>query len=157
MLKFTDHDIATMNAHAARTYPEECCGVLLGKTDGSEKIVDEVLAIENSSSEQRARRFIITPEDYRNAEANAHQQGLDVLGFYHSHPDHPARPSQFDLEHAFPSWSYVIIGVDHGCPSAMSSWLLLEDRSAFEEEQFEISISNKTPMNHPKEKPWQLK
>ncbi len=139
MLRFKDNFIESMKAHASRTYPEECCGILLGKSEGGEKIVYDVLKIDNSSEQQRNRRFIITPEDYQNAEAEAGKKGLDVLGFYHSHPDHPARPSQFDLEHAFPSWSYVIIGVDQGKPAAMSSWLLQEDRSRFEEETIETS------------------
>ena len=139
MLKFNNQCVDTMKAHARQTYPEECCGILFGTIEGDKKIVHDALAIDNSSEQQRTRRFIITPEDYRNAEALATGKGLDVLGFYHSHPDHPARPSQFDLEHAFPWWSYVIIGVDQGKPSAMSSWLLLEDRSRFEEEKFEIS------------------
>lgn len=141
MLKFNDQCVATMKAHARQTYPEECCGILLGTIEGDKKIVHDALAIDNSSEQQRTRRFIITPEDYRNAEALAARKGLDVLGFYHSHPDHPARPSQFDLEHAFPWWSYVIIGVEHGKPSAMSSWMLQEDRSRFDEEMFEISNS----------------
>jgi proteasome lid subunit RPN8/RPN11 len=128
-----------MKAHARQTYPEECCGILLGTIEGDRKSVHDALAIGNSSEQLRTRRFIITPDDYRNAEALASRKGLDVLGFYHSHPDHPAHPSQFDLEHAFPWWSYVIIGVEDGNPSAMSSWLLLEDRSRFEEEMFEIS------------------
>jgi len=130
-----------MKTHAGRTYPEECCGVLLGKNDGREKIVRDVLEIDNSSTGQRNRRFMITPEDYRKAEAQAAEKGFDVLGFYHSHPDHPARPSQFDLEHAFPWWSYVIITVARGNPGAMTSWKLREDRSQFEEETLEISKS----------------
>ncbi len=141
MLELQDAFIAKMKAHAERLYPEECCGVVLGKTEGSRKVVHNVLEIENSSLQQRNRRFIITPEDYRNAEAQASKQGLDVLGFYHSHPDHPASPSQFDLDHAFPSWSYVIIGVNQGKQAAMTSWLLQEDRSRFDEEAIGISNS----------------
>jgi proteasome lid subunit RPN8/RPN11 len=126
-----------MKDHARRAYPEECCGVLLGKTSDLERFVLDVVEIDNSSPQQRTRRFIITPEDYRKAEVEAAGKGLDILGFYHSHPDHPARPSQFDLDHAFPSWSYLIIGVDKGKPVAMSSWLLEENRSRFDEETFE--------------------
>ena len=134
MLRLNNQCVSRIKAHASQTYPEECCGVLLGKAEEDTRIVLDVLEINNSSKEQKSRRFTISPEDYRNAEMQANERGLDVLGFYHSHPDHPARPSQFDLEHAFPFWSYVIIGVDRGRPNAMSSWLLQEDRSQFEEE-----------------------
>ena len=137
MVKFHDGFAGTVKSHASRTYPEECCGVLIGKIEGDEKIVHDILEINNSSAQERNRRFIITPEDYRYAEMHANKKGLDVLGFYHSHPDHPARPSQFDLEHAFPSWSYVIVSVEKGTPAAMTSWLLLEDRSRFKEETIE--------------------
>ena len=146
MLKFNDQCVATMKGHARQTYPEECCGILLGKVEGDRKSVHDALAIDNSSERLRTRRFIITPEDYRNAEAFASERGLDVLGFYHSHPDHPARPSQFDLDHAFPRWSYVIIGVERGNPVAMTSWLLLDDRSRFEEELFEVYNSKQNLM-----------
>lgn len=127
-----------MKLHAGRTYPEECCGILLGTIEGEEKVVRDIMELTNSSEAQRTRRYIVTPEDYQKAEISAREKGMDVLGFYHSHPDHPARPSQFDLEHAFPSWSYIIIGVEKGHPSAMTSWLLQEDRSRFDEEHFEI-------------------
>jgi proteasome lid subunit RPN8/RPN11 len=135
------HFVEKMKTHAGQTYPEECCGILLGKSEADSRIVYEVMAIDNSSEQLRTRRFIITPEDYRTAETQAGKNGLEILGFYHSHPDHPARPSQFDLEHAFPSWSYVIIGVDHGQPATMSSWILRDDRSRFEAEVFEVPNS----------------
>ena len=142
MLKLENRLVEVMKEHAGRMYPEECCGVLLGRNEGNEKIVLDAIEIDNSIQQQRTRRFIITPEDYRNAETKATTKGMDILGFYHSHPDHPARPSQFDLDHAFPTWSYMIIGVDKGIPVAMASWLLLDDRSRFEEEPFEIAIAN---------------
>ncbi len=138
MIRLDDELVTRMKAHGTKTYPEECCGVLLGKLEDKEKLVSDILEIDNSSKQQRERRFIITPEDYQNAEAEAARKGLDILGFYHSHPDHPARPSQFDVDHAFPSWSYIIIGVNKGKPAAMSSWVLREDRSSFDEEQLTI-------------------
>lgn len=140
MLKFNDHFLDRIKIHARETYPEECCGFLFGTTSGPEKSVDDLLELKNSSEENRTRRFIIKPEDYRDAESLARKKGLDVLGIYHSHPDHPARPSQFDLEHALPWWSYVIIGVDRGEPSKIASWLLQEDRAGFEEERLVITV-----------------
>jgi proteasome lid subunit RPN8/RPN11 len=143
MLALGKRLVEVMKEHAGRTYPEECCGVLLGKTKGNLKIVLDAMEIDNSSQQQRTRRFIITPENYHTAEIEATGKVMDILGFYHSHPDHPARPSQFDLDHAFPSWSYVIIAVEKGKPAAMTSWVLLDDRSGFEEEMFETVKSSK--------------
>jgi proteasome lid subunit RPN8/RPN11 len=139
MLKLNDYFLDRIQTHARQSYPEECCGFLLGTASGPEKNVHDLLEFENSSEQNRTRRFIIKPEEYRNAESLAREKGLDVLGLYHSHPDHPARPSQFDLEHALPWWSYVIIGVDRGQPSTIASWLLHEDRLGFGEEQLVIT------------------
>ena len=134
MLKLSERFLEMVKLHASKSYPEECCGFLVGTAAGREKEVLELLEIENWSEENRNRRFMIRPDDYRDAESFAKKKGLDLLGLYHSHPDHPARPSQFDLEHALPWWSYLIISVEHGNPSNMASWLLDEDRSRFEEE-----------------------
>jgi proteasome lid subunit RPN8/RPN11 len=139
MLKLNDYFLDKMQTHARESYPEECCGFLLGTESGPEKNVLDLLEFKNSSEQNRTRRFTIKPEEYRDAESLAREKGLDVLGLYHSHPDHPARPSQFDLEHALPWWSYVIIEVDRGQPSAIASWLLQEDRDGFAEEQLVIT------------------
>ena len=116
--------------HGAATYPDECCGALIGG-DG---VVRKTHAMPNTTEEGPRRRFLVRPQDYREAEARATALGADLLGFYHSHPDHPARPSQYDLEHAWPFFSYVIVSVRGGTPEAMTSWRLREDRSAFDEE-----------------------
>ncbi len=123
--------------HGKRTYPEECCGVLLGKVDGDEKVFRDLLEIENKQEDQRQRRFLITPEAYQEADKQARKVGLETLGFYHSHPDHPAQPSQYDLEHAWAWFSYVITRVENGQPRESTSWVLRDDRSAFEEEVME--------------------
>ena len=125
--------------HAMRTYPEECCGVLFGDADGSSKKVCDVLEIRNAKEENRGRRFLITAAEYRWAEERAAKKGVSLLGFYHSHPDHPAEPSQFDLDHAMPWCSYLIAAVRDGNPAAVRSWILREDRSAFDEEILEIT------------------
>src|SRR5258705_8307962 len=121
---------AAIRAHGAETYPNECCGALIGR-DG---IVTETLALPNTTEEGPRRRFKVRPQDYRAAEGRASQQGADLLGFYHSHPDHPAEPSQYDLDHAWPFFSYVIVSVREGVPVDMTSWRLREDRSAFDQE-----------------------
>ena len=122
---------AAIRAHGQETYPNECCGALIGR-DG---VVNETLALPNMTDEGPRRRFRVTPNDYRAAEKRAGEAGAELLGFYHSHPDHPARPSQYDLDHAWPFFSYVIVSVREGVSGDMTSWRLREDRSAFDEEQ----------------------
>ncbi len=123
-----------IKVHAMESYPEECCGILIGLEEAEGKEVYDVLRIGNAKEENRTRRFLITPEEYRRAEAAAEAEGLGVMGFYHTHPDHPARPSQFDLDHAWPWCSYVIAAVEQRIPAAVKSWVLKEDRSGFDEE-----------------------
>ena len=129
-LELNTHVDAAIRAHGQETYPNECCGALIGR-DG---IVTETLALPNNTDEGPRRRFKVTPGDYRSAEKRATELGGDLLGFYHSHPDHPARPSQYDLDHAWPFFSYVIVSVREGVSGDMTSWRLREDRSAFDEE-----------------------
>jgi len=122
--------VDAIRAHGVETYPNECCGALIGR-DG---VVASTYALPNTTEEGPRRRFLVRPDDYRQAEKRAGEQGADLLGFYHSHPDHPARPSQYDLDHAWPSFSYIIVSVRSGVPEDMTSWRLSEDRSAFEAE-----------------------
>jgi molybdopterin/thiamine biosynthesis adenylyltransferase/rhodanese-related sulfurtransferase/proteasome lid subunit RPN8/RPN11/molybdopterin converting factor small subunit len=123
-----------IRSHAASVYPHECCGALIGTmTDGSTEIVD-ARPLDNVTSEGPRRRFRVSSSDYLAAERHAAQRGLDLVGFYHSHPDHPAEPSQYDLDHAWPNLSYIIVAVAHGTPGALRSWRLRDDRTAFEEE-----------------------
>ena len=119
-----------IRAHGVQTYPNECCGALIGR-DG---LVAESFALPNTTDEGPRRRFLVRPADYRAAEARAAESGSELLGFYHSHPDHPAQPSQYDLDHAWPSLSYVIVSVRDGQPHELRSWRLREDRSHFDEE-----------------------
>jgi proteasome lid subunit RPN8/RPN11 len=116
--------------HGAETYPNECCGALIGR-DGQ---VMSTFALPNTTEEGPRRRFLVRPDDYRQAEKQARDAGGDLLGFYHSHPDHPARPSQYDLDHAWPFFSYIIVSVRAGAPEDMTSWRLREDRSTFDQE-----------------------
>ena len=97
-------------------------------------MVTEALALPNSTEEGPRRRFLVRPIDYRAAERRAAQLGAELVGFYHSHPDHPARPSRYDLDHAWPVFAYVIVAVEGGEPRALTSWRLRDDRSAFDEE-----------------------
>jgi proteasome lid subunit RPN8/RPN11 len=115
--------------HGEETYPHECCGALIG----TGKRVTATLALPNTTEEGPRRRFMVRPSDYRAAEQQASELGGELLGFYHSHPDHPARPSQYDLDHAWPTFAYIIVAVAAGKSEAMTVWYLKEDRSSFEE------------------------
>lgn len=119
-----------VRSHGRETYPHECCGALVG-SDGTSR---EAFPLPNTTAEGPRRRFMVGPADYRAAEQHAAARGLELLGFYHSHPDHPARPSQYDLDHAWPVFSYVIVSVRNGESMEMTSWRLRDDRSAFDEE-----------------------
>jgi proteasome lid subunit RPN8/RPN11 len=124
---------AMIEHHGAETYPYECCGALYGEaTDGGFHVV-EALPLPNTTADGPRRRFLIQPSDYRAAEAHARTTGRAFIGFYHSHPDHPARPSQTDLEHAWPNMLYTITSVREGVPRETTAWRLREDRSQFDE------------------------
>jgi proteasome lid subunit RPN8/RPN11 len=120
---------AAIRAHGQETYPHECCGALVGRDDN----VTAIVALPNTTEEGPRRRFMVRPSDYQLAERRAAELGGELLGFYHSHPDHPARPSQYDLDHAWPTFAYVIVSVMSGAARDMTVWFLKEDRSSFDE------------------------
>jgi proteasome lid subunit RPN8/RPN11 len=129
--------------HGVETYPYECCGALLGTdldvlaydpNQDSRRVSREVLSLfplVNRRDDSPRNRFSVTADDVREAEKAATAQGLEVIGWYHSHPDHPARPSEFDRDHAWPWYSYIIVSVHTGVPQDMTSWRLKDDRSGF--------------------------
>lgn len=127
-----------VHAHLCRAYPEEGCGVLLGRDDGAGRTVERVIALDNVREGERERRYLIAPQQILAAEREARGLGLDVIGFFHSHPDHPARPSAFDLEHAWPFYSYVIASVERGRIADTTSWRLDPERARFEPETLSI-------------------
>jgi len=120
---------ASIRRHGQETYPHECCGALVGREDR----VADVVPLPNTTEEGPRRRFLVRPSDYREAERKAGELGGELLGFYHSHPDHPARPSQYDLDHAWPNFAYIIVAVAQGAAADMTVWFLKEDRSSFDE------------------------
>jgi proteasome lid subunit RPN8/RPN11 len=134
----------TIRADGEKAYPNECCGFLIGEVDGAgAKAVRRVQAINNSREDgEQYHRFLITPEDMLRAEQAARSMKLDVIGFYHSHPDHPSAPSDYDKEHALPFYSYVIISVKQGKADELTSWELAPDRSKFTAEGLGQGISD---------------
>jgi proteasome lid subunit RPN8/RPN11 len=132
-----------IRSHGSETYPHECCGALLGRDSENESpdAVREVLGLFpliNRRDDSPRNRFSVSAEDVLEADKAAQQQGLEVIGWYHSHPDHPARPSQYDRDHAWPWYSYIIVSVQNGSPQDMTSWRLNDDRQEFSPEGIEI-------------------
>ena len=117
-------------------YPAECCGVLAG-SPGVVKEVSRLVPMTNRRSDD-PHRYLIEPDDLRRAGAELRSEGLEVLGCYHSHPDHPAAPSAFDLEHAWPWYSYIIVRVDQGRAAELTSWVLEDDRSIMRPESVDV-------------------
>ena len=150
-LWISGHLAEKIRAHGAETYPHECCGALLGRDSGmvgetdSEKVAAtpqrEILGLfplVNRREDSPRNRFSVTSDDVLAADKEARAHGLDVVGWYHSHPDHPARPSEYDRDHAWPWYSYIIVSVQNGAPQEMTSWRLNDDRQEFSPEGIEI-------------------
>jgi proteasome lid subunit RPN8/RPN11 len=133
-LKIGAGDVRNIHDHAKESYPEECAGALVGIASGETKIVVDVWRAQNTHEEERSRRFLIEPLQIKEFEERAQERDMDLLGFYHSHPDHPAEPSEYDREHAWPYYSYVIASVGSDEVKDMRSWVLRDDRSGYEEE-----------------------
>lgn len=127
-----------LRAHARDTFPNECCGALIGRGGR----VEHAVALPNTTEDGPRTRFLVRPSDYRDAEQAARQLDGDLLGFYHSHPRAPARPSQYDLDHAWPVFFYLIVSVQRGQPSLMTCWILKDDRSAFDEVLLREQLQN---------------
>ncbi len=133
-LKIGAGDVKHIHAHAREGYPEEIAGAIVGMNVDGMKIVVDVWRAENTHEEERSRRFLIEPLKIREFEERADERDMDVLGFYHSHPDHPAEPSEYDRDHAWPGYSYIIASVSESGVEDMRSWALKDDRSGYDEE-----------------------
>jgi len=120
-----------IRAHAVQTHPHECCGALLGRDGDDVREVRDLVTLTNRRDDSPRNRFSITAEDVRLAEKTARGKGLDVVGWYHSHPDSPAQPSEYDREQAWPWYSYIIVRSEAGGTGEMTSWRLAGDRASF--------------------------
>ncbi|MDR1485965.1 MAG: M67 family metallopeptidase [Planctomycetaceae bacterium] len=141
MIVITTEKIAEINNYAELEYPNECCGALLGRIEivsGRRDVIDIVPISNNREPEAKHNRFLIRPEEFLLCEKTARKQGLDLIGFYHSHPDHPSFPSGYDLAHALPVYSYVIVSVESGKSDELTSWLLRADRTQFDKETIQV-------------------
>ena len=136
MLQITSQLLKQVHARGESTYPDEGAGLLLGRADGDTRRVIAILEMTNARKKSARRsRYLITPQEMLGAEREASRRGLDVLGVFHSHPDHPSRPSEFDREWALPWFSYLITSVQDGSAVQSLSWRLQDDRSEFIEEE----------------------
>jgi proteasome lid subunit RPN8/RPN11 len=135
MITLNEEIIDEIKRHAERDYPHECGGMLIGCfMENGAKAIFETFPLENARENSRHNRVLILPKDVLRAERYAREKKLDVIGYYHSHPNAPAVPSQYDLDHALPVWSYVIASVIDGTAADVRSWEMEEDRSRFNEE-----------------------
>jgi proteasome lid subunit RPN8/RPN11 len=136
MLRIDHALIDEIRRQAERAYPAECCGILAG-TAGDVKEVMRLFPATNRRTDD-PHRYLIAPDDLRRIEADLRPLRQDVLGCYHSHPDHPAIPSAFDVEQAWPWYSYLIVRVDGGQAAELASWVLDDDRSTMHFEPIDV-------------------
>ncbi len=142
MLTISQTHLREMRKHGEEAYPEECCGAMLGEVDKQEKITRLLVPIENQwqdkPGESRHRRFAISADDYQYLEQKAADANLTLLGFYHTHPDHPARPSQTDLNYAWPFFSYIILSVEKSQAKEILSYELSPEKREFCSEELRM-------------------
>lgn len=140
MITISQQLLNEVREHGVRDYPYECCGLLLGRYGAEGKLVTETYAISNAREESAKRnRFLIEPAELMRGEKYARSRDLEVVGFYHSHPDSPAVPSQYDLEHAWPTYSYIIVSTRADQATDLFSWEQEPDRSRFNQEELRIA------------------
>ena len=138
MITIAEAQLNQIREHGVRDYPYECCGLLLGRFREHGKVVTETYPISNAREESAKRnRFLITAEELMHGERYAREHDLEVVGFYHSHPDSPAVPSNYDLEHAWPTYSYIIVSTSADRATDLFSWEQEPDRSRFNEEEIQ--------------------
>jgi proteasome lid subunit RPN8/RPN11 len=157
MLKLNSHHLQLIQTHAESTYPEECCGILIGQIQGDTKTLIEVLPTENSWGDEavdnfqtietsnktsKRNRFSIAPRVMFEVQKETRSRNLDIIGIFHSHPDNPAHPSEFDRAIAWATYSYIIVSVQNGKACDLKSWMLDDDHK-FQPEEI-ITLPPKT-------------
>jgi proteasome lid subunit RPN8/RPN11 len=138
MIRLKKSDLDVIKQIAQETYPHECCGIMVGSVDGDIKSVDELVPAINERTDSLANRYLITADFVQKLEARLRGTDSSIVGFFHSHPDVPARPSAYDQEHAWPWYSYLIVSVIKGEAHEVLNWKLKDDRSAFDPEDIEF-------------------
>ena len=138
MIRLQSADIEDIKDIAQKTYPHECCGIMVGSVENGVKTVTELVPAENQRTDSPANRYLITPDLLNELEKKLKDTDRAIVGFFHSHPDVPARPSTYDQDHAWPWYSYVIVSVNKGEAGEIHNWKLRDDRSAFDAETMEL-------------------
>ena len=143
-IRITKELLDTIKHHGEQTYPKECCGFLLGTVEDGINRLEMAFPATNewqdtpdqaTAAESQRNRYLITPDQWKQADAHARQQGLGIIGYYHSHPDHPAAPSGYDLDHScWPGESYIIVSIEHGKAGSINSFTK-PDYTKFEKEE----------------------
>jgi proteasome lid subunit RPN8/RPN11 len=123
--------------HGEAAYPAECCGAMVGRAEGAAKEVLRLSPAVNRRTDD-PHRYLIAPDDLLRLEREVREAGQEIVGYYHSHPDHPARPSAFDAEHAWPWYSYLIVRIEHGRGADMASWVLDDERPLMHPESLDV-------------------
>ena len=137
-LRLPETLLEEIRRHGASAYPAECCGALAGRVngEGTKDVVRLAPAVNRRTDDPH--RYLIAPDDLRRLELELRAEGLEIVGYYHSHPDHPARPSAYDAEHAWPWYSYLIVRVDGGRGREAASWTLDDDQPVMRSESLEV-------------------
>jgi len=138
MIRLKKDDLESIRQIAQETYPHECCGIMVGSVEGDIKSVSELIPAVNERTDSLANRYLITSDFVQKIEARIRNTGSSIVGFFHSHPDVPARPSVYDREHAWPWYSYLIVSVMKGQAGEVLNWKLKDDRSAFDTEAIDV-------------------
>ena len=142
VLVLTKNQAEQIEREGAAAYPNECCGIFIGRDEGDRRIVERLKQDGNAFEEgEKYHRFSISPAELMEADKEAGAAGKLVLGFYHSHPDHPARPSEYDRQHGWPFYSYLIVAIAKGEAKLMTSWVLNEVSEQFEEQLIERGLT----------------
>jgi proteasome lid subunit RPN8/RPN11 len=138
-IKISELNMNLIKEHGEESYPNESCGLLIGRQYNGQKEISSIFPAENARKEEKQyHRFLITPQIYLEGEKFAKMQNAEITGFYHSHPDSEAQPSAYDIEHGWPWYSYIIVSVKKHIAERIASWVLEEDRSKFNEEEIKI-------------------
>jgi proteasome lid subunit RPN8/RPN11 len=138
MIRLKKDDLESIRQIAQETYPHECCGIMVGSVEGDIKSVRELIPAVNERTDSLANRYLITSDFVQKIEARIRNTDSSIVGFFHSHPDVPARPSVYDREHAWPWYSYLIVSVMKGQAGEVLNWKLKDDRSAFDTEAIDV-------------------
>ncbi len=136
-LRISEGLLEEIRGHGEAAYPAECCGALAGRVQGGDKDVVRLAPAVNRRTDD-PHRYLIAPDDLRRLEAELKREGLEIVGYYHSHPDHPAVPSAFDTQHAWPWYSYLIVRVEGGRGREAASWTLDDEQPVMRSESLEV-------------------